>query len=198
MAFHSSLISAPFIPLYLIYLLNLSCTDCQSSSHLNCNHQRLLIFLLIDKNDHTNVAMLKRAHFSRSISKCSKAWYLTWTRIRLKIVPNMLTQGAHHLCLKKKKILTCGISCSIFCKIVRPLRNKKIEGILGNNFHHLLATLKLRGDSVGYNCVKHGCALKKWSLYFLNIIARVITVMCALWLVEDYFNHLAQCDYSRS
>lgn len=139
----------------------------------------------------------KRAHFSRSISKCSKTWYLTWTRIRLKIVPNMLTQGAHHLCLKKKKILTCGISCSIFCKIVRPLRNKKIEGILGNNFHHLLATLKLRGDSVGYNCVKHGCVLKKWSLYLLNIIARVITVMRALWLVEDYYNHLAQCDYSR-
>ena len=105
MAFHSSLISAPFIPLYLIYLLNLSCTDCQSSSHLNCNHQRLLIFLLIDKNDHTNVAMLKRAHFSRSISKCSKTWYLTWTWIRLKIVPNMLTQGAHYLYLKKKKNL---------------------------------------------------------------------------------------------
>lgn len=63
MAFHSSLISAPFIPLYLIYMLNLSCTDCQSSSHLNCNHQRLLIFLLIDKNDHTNVAMLKTSPF---------------------------------------------------------------------------------------------------------------------------------------
>ena len=43
-----------------------------------------------------------------------------------------------------------------------------IEGILGNNFHHLLATLKLRGDSVGYNCVKHGCVLKKMIIIFLK------------------------------